>query len=244
MTAAEQTVKRTIPSRFALWLVFLCALAFVAGMHVGIIGSLRPLPENRDTLVESAVVSWLSLKRLGLALFFLLLWDQLSVKTVVPEADSGRQAPGHVFHGLRDLDKMLITLFVAPALFTLPAWLAFGGHGFAAVLMAAIVLYCGPLFLPLGVLGRIALVALWFAIGWTGANLFGRAMTDEDMQCREALALKTGEALPCETVTGLRNYKGVLVMQDGKSRFVPLEHIDANRLEDAVGWSGRKLFND
>lgn len=244
MSTTAQTVTRPVPSRFALWLVFLCALAFVAGMHLGIIGSLRPMPENRDTLVESAVVSWLSLKRLGLALFFLLLWDQLSVKTVQPEADTARQPKGHVFHRLRDLDKMLITLFVAPALFTLPVWLAFGGHGFAAVLMAAIVLYCGPLFLPLGALGRITLVVLWFIIGWTGANLFGRAMTDEDMQCREALALKTGEALPCESVTGLRNYEGVLVMKDGRSRFVPLEHIDANRLEDALGWSGRKLFND
>lgn len=242
MTAANQTVTRPVPSRFALWLVFLCALVFVIGMHVGIIGKLHPMPENREMLLESAAVSWLTLKRIGLALVFLLFWDQLSVKTVGPESDMERETPGHVFHRLRDLDKMLITLLVAPALFTLPAWFAFGAHGFAAVLMAAIVLYCGPLFLPLGALGRLALVALWFAIGWTGAELFGRAATDEAMACRSALTLKSGEAMACETVIGLRNYEGVLVVKDGRSRFVPLADIDANALEETVGWGSTDLF--
>ncbi|MEB2846855.1 hypothetical protein GAO09_16940 [Rhizobiales bacterium RZME27] len=242
MTAANPTVTRSTPSRFALWLVFLCAIAFVAGMHVGIIGSLRPMPENRDVLVENAVVSWLTLKRTGLALVFLLFWDQLSVKTVGLEPETGRKTPGHVFHRLRDLDKMLITLLVAPALFFLPAWFAFGGHGFAAVLMAAIVLYCGPLFLPLGALGRIALMALWFAIGWTGADLFGRAMTDESTECQAALVLKSGEALPCETVIGLRNYEGVLVVKDGRSRFVPLADIDAAALGKTVRWAADDLL--
>lgn len=242
MSAVSRTVVRREPSRFALWLVFLCALAFVAGMHAGIIGSLRPLPENREAFLENAIVSWLTLKRLGLALFFLLLWDQLSVKTAQPPSDTGRKTPGHLFHRLRDLDKMLITLFVAPAMFTLPAWFAFGGHGFAAMLMAALVLYCGPIFLPLGALGRIALIALWFAIGWTGADLFGRATTDEDMECRAELTLKSGGAMDCEAVIGLRNYQGVIVLQDGKSRFVPLTDIDANALWATVGWAAKDLF--
>lgn len=244
MSAATPTVTRRIPSRFPLWLICLCAIAFVGGMHAGVIGALRPMPENRQALAENAIVSWLTLKRLGLAMFFLLLWDQLSVKTVKPETETGRQTPGHVFHRLRDIDKMLITLFVAPALFTLPAWLAFGGHGVAAVLMGAIVLYCGPLFLPLGALGRIALITLWFAIGWTGADLFGRAATDKSMECRAPVVLKSGEAMPCQTVIGLRHYEGVLVVTDARSRFVPLAAIDANRLEDAVGSAAGKLFEN
>lgn len=242
MRETHQTVTRPTPPRFAMWLVFLCALVFVAGMHAGIIASLRPRPENQDALVESAAVSWLSLKRLGLVLFFLLLWDQLSVKTVPPAPDKEHKRPGHLFHRLRDLDKMLITLFVTPALFTLPAWFAFGGHGFAAVLMAGILLYCGPLLLPLGAVGRIVLIVLWFAIGWTGADLFGRAATDKDMECRAALTLKSGEAIVCETVIGLRNYGGVLVVKDDKSRFVPLSDIDANALVETAGWAAEDLF--